>query len=184
MEHLCVPPLEHSSDAEVLIEVGPVDAHRHELVVRTLGRRRALEPRIPIERRGDLAPIGERHDKLTGGELNRPRAQIADINFQSTHAKPSAVRRDLVSDGARYHQVRAREIRRLRQQQNHESRIWPPYCRNVREYGRVRLLRWNRRTRDKNPDGRHVELTVVPQYRFAIGSSSAGNSVITRQPLS
>ena len=33
-------------------------------------------------------------------------------------------------------------------------------------------------------DGRHVELTVVPQYRFAIGSSSAGNSVITRQPLS
>src|SRR6267378_102709 len=33
-EHLCVPALEHSSDAEILIEVGPVDAHRPELVVR------------------------------------------------------------------------------------------------------------------------------------------------------
>src|SRR5208282_4235459 len=77
----CPMSLQHPGDAQILVDVGPMNAHRHDLVVRPLRCRCALEPRVPIERRRDLAAIHERDDKLARRELDGARFQIADFKL-------------------------------------------------------------------------------------------------------
>jgi hypothetical protein len=83
---VAAPAFQHPGDTQVLIEFGPVDAHGHDLEIRALFRRGALEPRIPVERCRDLSSIYQRHDKLSRGELDRARMKVADVNFQSGHS--------------------------------------------------------------------------------------------------
>ena len=72
-------PLEHPGDTQVLVDVRPVDAHRHDLVILPLGSGGAQEPRIPGERRGDAAAIGQRHHEFGRGELDRTGAQVGGV---------------------------------------------------------------------------------------------------------
>src|SRR6266540_1858410 len=92
------PPLQHSSHAKVLVNVRPVNAYRHDLEIRTLLRGRALEPRIPVERRRNLATIDQRHHELGRRELHRAWAQIADVNLQNAHSRQPRVVPGTVSD--------------------------------------------------------------------------------------
>jgi hypothetical protein len=96
------PSPQHPCNAQILVEVRPMDTHRHDLKIGALFCGRALEPRVPIERSDDLATIRERHDKLSRPELDRTGAQIADVNFQSSHSRPPAVVRGLAADVEQY----------------------------------------------------------------------------------
>ena len=96
---LCPPPFQHPRDTEILVEVRPVDAHRHNLEIRPLLRRGTLQPPVPIERRCDLASIHKRHHELGRGELNRARVEVADVNFQSSHSRPPVAARDVIEGG-------------------------------------------------------------------------------------
>src|ERR1700731_3296178 len=80
------PALQHPGNTEVLVEFGPVDPHRHQLEPPARRYTGVPQPRIPFEWRRDPAAIRQRHHQLVGGEGNRNRPDIADINFQSAHA--------------------------------------------------------------------------------------------------
>jgi hypothetical protein len=86
-----------------------VDSHRHDLEVRALFGRSTLEPRIPIERRCNFAPISKGYDQLRCGEFNRASVEVADVNFQSSHSRPPIAVRDLTASGEGYRRVHARE---------------------------------------------------------------------------
>ena len=49
----CCPPLQHPSDAQIFVDIGPVNTHRHDLEMRAFAGRSLLQPRIPFERRRD-----------------------------------------------------------------------------------------------------------------------------------
>jgi hypothetical protein len=74
-------PFQHPGDAQILVEVGPMNARWHDLEVGTLLRRCSLQPWVPIQRGRDLAAIRERDDKLSRGELDPLRAEIASLNL-------------------------------------------------------------------------------------------------------
>ena len=80
------PTPQHSDNSEILVEFGPMNAHRHQFEMPA--RRGAGVPQqwIPYERGRDPAAIRKRYHQLVGGEGNRDRPDIADINFQSAHA--------------------------------------------------------------------------------------------------
>jgi hypothetical protein len=80
------PPPQHPGNAEVLVEIRPVNAHRHQFESPARRGAGVPQPWIPCQRSRDPAAIRERHHKLVGGEGNRDRPDIADINFQSAHA--------------------------------------------------------------------------------------------------
>src|ERR1700722_13809049 len=82
------PTPQHSDNPEIFVELGPMNAHRHQLEVPARRGTGVLQPWIPVERGGDPAAIHQRHHQLIGSEGNRDRPDIADINFQSAY--PSA----------------------------------------------------------------------------------------------
>jgi hypothetical protein len=84
---LLAPPFQHPGDAQILIEVGPMNAHWHDLEVGTLLRRSPLQPWVPIQRGRDLAAIREGDDKLGRGELDPLRAEIASVNLHDVYPK-------------------------------------------------------------------------------------------------
>lgn len=55
---------QHPGDAQILVEIGPVDAHGYDLVVLARGGRGVLQTRIPIERRGNLSAVRKHDDEL------------------------------------------------------------------------------------------------------------------------
>jgi 2-oxo-3-hexenedioate decarboxylase len=65
--------LQHADYAEILVDIGPMNAHRHDLIVGALLRRGRLQSWIPVERSRDSAAIGKRDHKLTFRNLHRPR---------------------------------------------------------------------------------------------------------------
>src|SRR5271165_3049085 len=88
MVRLSRPPFQHPRDAEILIERMPVDPHGHDFEIRSLVCRGALEPGVPIERCGNLAPICERHHKVGRSEIDGTQTQITDINVQGSRSIP------------------------------------------------------------------------------------------------
>src|SRR5262249_41715323 len=96
---LCSPPPQHPCNAQILVEVGPVDAQRHDLEIRALLGRSALEPRVPIERRCNFAAVSKGYDQLRRGEFDRAGMEVADVNFQSSHSRLPIAARDLTASG-------------------------------------------------------------------------------------
>jgi len=94
-----VPTLEHCRNTQVLVYRGPMNSHRHDFVLRALRCRCALQARIPVERRRDLAAIHQRDDEVSRGEFHRARFQVADFKLQSTHSKRSTGSRDSAASG-------------------------------------------------------------------------------------
>ena len=80
------PSPQHPGNPEVLVEVGPVNSHRHQFEAPARRGAGLAQPRIPLQRRRDPAAVGQRHRQFVGGEGNRDRPDIADVNFQSAHA--------------------------------------------------------------------------------------------------
>src|SRR6266567_2820581 len=95
------PSLQHSDNSKVFIEVGPVDAHRHDIEIGALLWRGALEARVPVERRRDLPAVDQRYHELGRGELDRTWPQVADINLQSAHSRTPPARCDAISETRR-----------------------------------------------------------------------------------
>src|SRR5262245_28533200 len=90
--------LQHASDAQVFVNVRPVNAHWHDLEMSALAGGSLPQPWVPLERRCDPATIGQSYNQLCRGELDRTGLQVTDVNFQSAHSKRSAVDRDSASD--------------------------------------------------------------------------------------
>lgn len=65
---LCSLCLQHPGDGQILIDGGPADAHRHDLVIFTLCWRRAPEARIPFEQRCDLAAVRHCDNQFAAGK--------------------------------------------------------------------------------------------------------------------
>src|SRR5215468_11135679 len=76
---------QHTSNAQVFVEVGPVYAHRHDLIICALLGRRVAQMWIPFHRRCDLPAVSECDDKIGRSEFDRARTQITDVDFQSAH---------------------------------------------------------------------------------------------------
>src|SRR5262245_51832550 len=94
-----VSTLQHAGDAQILVEVRPVNAHGHDLEVRALFGGRTLEPRVPFEGRRDLAAVRKGHDQLALRELDLSCFQVADLNFQSSHPRLPAALLDVTAGG-------------------------------------------------------------------------------------
>jgi hypothetical protein len=65
-----MPALQHPSDAEILIDIGPVDAHWHDFEIGSLLSRGHDQLGIPIDWRSNLASVDKRDDKFVGSEFH------------------------------------------------------------------------------------------------------------------
>ena len=74
---------QHPGDAQVLVEFGPVNAHRHQLEAPARRGTGIPQPRIPRQRGRDPATIRQRYHEFVRGKGNRDRPDIADINLQA-----------------------------------------------------------------------------------------------------
>ena len=75
------PSLQHTGNPKVLVEVGPVHPHRHQLEAPARRGAGLAQPRIPFQRGRDSAAVRERHHQFIGSKGNRNRPDIADGGF-------------------------------------------------------------------------------------------------------
>jgi hypothetical protein len=79
-----IPP-QYSCDAQVLIDIQPMNAQRHDLEIR-----RCLAF-ATLSRGYHSTGAGQRYDQLGRRERNCRRTQVADFKFQSAHSRRSTV---------------------------------------------------------------------------------------------
>ncbi len=84
-----LPTRNDASDADVLVEVGPVDAFPigDQLPVASLGWRPVRQTWIPPERYGDPSPINEVDAQPLAGYFEACCKRFA-LKYQSSHATP------------------------------------------------------------------------------------------------
>jgi hypothetical protein len=86
-----MPAQQEADDADVLIEIGPVDALTlaNESPACTLIRRGLEKPGVPGKRDGDRAPIQQLHAEDIGRDYDGLCEGAMKVNLRSIHASSS-----------------------------------------------------------------------------------------------